>query len=74
MDLQTLNTILFCSHAYVKFVVVCSPGFPVQVIQIQTETQQNLQKEMQKMQQKFKTREDKAKKEHREEMGQVTML
>ncbi|XP_027059683.1 zinc finger protein DZIP1L-like [Pocillopora damicornis] len=40
------------------------------VIQMQTETQQNLQKEMQKMHQKFKAREDKSKKEHREEMGQ----
>ena len=38
---------------------------------MQTETQQNLQKEMQKMQQKFKAREDKAKKDHREEMGRV---
>ena len=38
---------------------------------MQTETQQNLHKEMQKMQQKFKAREDKAKKEHREEMRQV---
>ena len=45
--------------------------FPFQVIQMQTETQQNLQKEMQKMHQKFKAREDKSKKEHREEMGQV---
>ena len=38
---------------------------------MQTETQQNLQKEMQKMQQKFKVREDKAKKDHREEMARV---
>lgn len=38
---------------------------------MQTETQQNLQKEMQKMQQKFKAREDKAKKDHRDEMGRV---
>ena len=38
---------------------------------MQAETQQNLQKEMQKMQQKFKSREDKAKKDHREEMGRV---
>ena len=45
--------------------------FPFQVIQMQTETQQNLQKEMQKMHQKFKAREDKSKKEHREEMGKV---
>ena len=47
--------------------------FPFQVIQMQTETQQNLQKEMQKMHQKFKAREDKSKKEHREEMGQVIL-
>lgn len=38
------------------------------VIQMQAETQQNLQKEMQQMQQKFKSREDKAKKDHRTEM------
>ena len=29
---------------------------------------------MQKMQQKFKAREDKAKKQHREEMGQVLII
>lgn len=29
---------------------------------------------MQKMQQKFKAREDKAKKQHREEMGQVWII
>ena len=29
---------------------------------------------MQKMQQKFKVREDKAKKQHREEMGQVQIF
>ena len=45
--------------------------FPVQAVQIKAETQQNLENEMQKMQQKFKVREDKAKKQHREEMGQV---
>ena len=38
---------------------------------MQMETQQNLQKEMQKMQQKFKAREDKSKKDHREEMTRV---
>ena len=38
---------------------------------MQMETQQNLQKEMQKMQQKFKAREDKSKKGHREEMTRV---
>lgn len=38
------------------------------VTQMHAETQQNLQKEMQKMQQKFKAREDKAKKNHRQEM------
>ena len=38
---------------------------------MQVETQQNLQKEMQKMQQKFKAREDKSKKDHREEMTRV---
>ena len=38
---------------------------------MQMETQQNLQKEMQKMQQKFKVREDKSKKDHREEMTRV---
>ena len=38
---------------------------------MQMETQQNLQKEMQKMQQKFKAREDKSKKDHREEMMRV---
>jgi len=38
---------------------------------MQAETQQNLQKEMQKMQQKFKSREDKANKDHREEMERV---
>ena len=44
---------------------------PIQASQIKAETQQNLENEMQKMQQKFKAREDKAKKQHREEMGQV---
>ena len=38
---------------------------------MQMETQQNLQKEMQKIQQKFKAREDKSKKDHREEMTRV---
>ena len=45
--------------------------FPFQATQIKAETQQNLENEMQKMQQKFKAREDKSKKQHREEMGQV---
>lgn len=40
---------------------------------MQAETQQNLQKEMQQMQQKFKSREDKAKKDHRTEMERVRM-
>lgn len=48
--------------------------FPIQVTQIKAETQQNLENEMQKMQQKFKAREDKAKKQHREEMGQVWII
>jgi len=38
---------------------------------MQAETQQNLQKEMQKLQQKFKSREEKTKMDHREEMGKV---
>lgn len=49
-------------------------AFPTQVNQVKTQTEQNLQKEMQKMQQKFKAREDKARKEHREEMGQVCVI
>ena len=48
--------------------------FPIQASQIKAETQQNLENEMQKMQQKFKAREDKAKKQHREEMGQVLII
>ena len=48
--------------------------FAIQATQIKAETQQNLEDEMQKMQQKFKVREDKAKKQHREEMGQVQIF
>ena len=48
--------------------------FFFQASQIKAETQQNLENEMQKMQQKFKAREDKAKKQHREEMGQVLII
>ena len=38
---------------------------------MQAETQQNLQKEMKKLQQKFKSREEKTKMDHREEMGKM---
>ena len=38
---------------------------------MQAETQQHLQKEMQKLQQKFKSREDKTKMDHSEELGKV---